>query len=103
MTYNNNISTKRGHLCSYCKPGVTHIIDPSLYPNDVIAKEVEKGKWKCGNCQETEAADLILKTTPNSDRAKEIRAERKKKKNHEMFLQEFQKRAMGVRVTGGKD
>jgi hypothetical protein len=50
----------------------------SVYPNDIIAEKGTKpGKWKCGNCQEKELQDRIIRVTPNSQRAKEIIAERK--------------------------
>jgi hypothetical protein len=51
----------------------THIIDPSIYPNDIIAT---KDKW--GNCIERERQDKIINVTPNSNRACEIIAQAKK-------------------------
>ena len=89
----NNIPTKRAHTCSFCGPGITHIIDPVDYPNDWLATELE-GKWKCGNCIERETQDRIIKVTPNSERAKEILAERAAKQKKEM---EFRKRESEIR------
>jgi hypothetical protein len=70
-----NPPIKRLHTCAYCEPGVIHFIDPSIYKNDVIAKQDSSGKWKCGNCQDREIQDVIIEAAPNSVRAKEIIAE----------------------------
>jgi hypothetical protein len=43
--------------CAYC-PNKLHIIDPKIYPNDVIAQRQEKG-WKCGDCIEEEIQNMI--------------------------------------------
>jgi hypothetical protein len=63
------------HTCAFCGPGITHIINPESYPNDVIAKEDSSGKWKCGNCIDRELQDMMVRVAPNSPRAKEIIAE----------------------------
>jgi len=78
------IPTKRVHTCAFCGPGITHIIDPIDYPNDWLAKPDNQGKWKCGNCIEREFQDMIVRVTPNSDRAKEIIEERKIKQEKEL-------------------
>jgi hypothetical protein len=85
------IPTKRAHLCAFCGPGITHIIDPIDYPNDWLATEQE-GKWKCGNCIEREIQDGIIRVTPNSDRAKEIIAECKEKKKKELQFKDWEAR-----------
>lgn len=72
------VPLQRVHTCAYCK-GKVHLIDSRIYPNDVIAERQEKG-WKCGDCIENEIKDRIVRVTPNSDRAKEIIAERDSKK-----------------------
>jgi hypothetical protein len=48
------------------------------HPNDIIAKKDRLG-WKCGNFQDGEIEDRIIRIIPNSEHAKEIIAERKKK------------------------
>jgi hypothetical protein len=63
------------HTCSFCDPGVTHIIDPSVYPNDIYAEKYKTGRWKYGNCIDLELSEKIVQVTPNSERAKEIIAE----------------------------
>ena len=95
----NNIPTKRAHLCSFCGPGITHIIDPVDYPNDWLAKPDNLGKWKCGNCIEREIGDRIIRVTPNSDRAKEIIAERAAKQKKEL---EFKRLEAQVRKMRGE-
>jgi hypothetical protein len=60
------------HVCAYCSVGVTHFIDPSIYPNDEFAKQDSSGKWKCGNCIDRQTEDIIVHAAPNSPRAKEI-------------------------------
>jgi hypothetical protein len=96
-----NIPTKRAHLCSFCGPGITHIIDPISYPNDTYAHPDNLGRWKCGTCIEREIQDKIVKVTPNSDRAKEIIAERasKQKKELEFKRLEAQVRKMYWRAV----
>ena len=100
-TTTTNIPTKRAYLCSFCGPGITHIIDPVDYPNDWLATKQDNGKWKCGNCIEKEIQDMIVRVTPNSDRAKEIMAERaaKQKKELEFKRLEAQVRKMHGRAT----
>jgi nitrate reductase beta subunit len=93
-----DIPTKRAHLCSFRGPGITHIIDPVDYPNERLATEQE-GKWKCGNCVEREIQDRTIKVTPNSDRAKEILAERKVKQQKEL---EFKRLEAQVRKMYGR-
>jgi len=93
-----NIPTKREHTCSFCGPGITHIIDTVDYPNDWLATEQE-GKWKCGNCIEREIQDRLIKVTPNSDRAKEIIAERAAKQKKEL---EFKRLGAQVRKMRGE-
>lgn len=66
------ITTKRVNTCAYCDIGVTHIIDPSIYPNDEFAKQDSNGKWKCGTCVDRFTQDVIVRADPNSVRAKEI-------------------------------
>lgn len=63
---------KRVAICAYCESGVIHFIDPLMYKNDVIAEQDSNGRWKCGNCQERETQDMIVRAAPNSPRAKEI-------------------------------
>jgi hypothetical protein len=70
---------KKVNTCAFCGPGITHIINPINYPNDIQASPDNLGRWKCGNCIEKELHDRIIKVTPNSDRAKEIIAEAKSK------------------------
>ena len=41
---------RKVHVCNFCTPGVTHIIDPTAYPNDSYAEKTPDGKWRCGNC-----------------------------------------------------
>jgi hypothetical protein len=53
--------TQRVHVCAYCNKGVTHIIDPNVYKNDVIAERQEKG-WKCGNCIEMDIQKKIAES-----------------------------------------
>jgi hypothetical protein len=66
---------KRVNTCAFCGPGITHLIDPSIYPDDIIAKQDKSGKWKCGHCQDRDIKDMIVRGSPNSPRAKEIVAE----------------------------
>jgi hypothetical protein len=94
-----NIPTKRAHICSFCGPGITHIIDPVDYPNDWLAKPDNLGRWKCGNCIEREVQDKIVRITPNSDRAKEIIAERAAKQKKEL---EFKRLEAQVRRMYGR-
>lgn len=103
MRNNNNIPIRRVNTCAYCGPGKVHIIDPSLYSNDVVAKKTKRGDWMCGNCVEREIEDVILRSSPNSARAKEIREERKRKEAHEQFLKRIDTQLRNVRVTGGRD
>jgi hypothetical protein len=65
---------KKAITCAYCGPGITHIIDPTIYANDIYAEGD-----RCGNCIDREWEDKIIRVTPNSQRAKEIIAERKSK------------------------
>jgi hypothetical protein len=95
----NNIPTKRAHLCFFCDPGITHIIDPISYPNDTYAHPDNLGRWKCGTCIEREIQDKIVKVTPNSDRAKEIIAERASKQKKEL---EFKRLEAQVRKMYGE-
>ena len=53
---------QRVHLCWYSSHGITHLIDPRVYKNDVIAKKDANGKWICGTCQEEEIKNMILKS-----------------------------------------
>lgn len=41
---NRRIPARRVNTCDYCGPGITHIIDPIAYPNDVIAEKDKAGK-----------------------------------------------------------
>jgi hypothetical protein len=93
------MTTKRAHLCSFCGPGITHIIDPIDYPNDNYAHPDNLGRWKCGNCIDREIQDRIVRVTPNSDRAKEILAERKVKQQKEL---EFKRWEAQVRKMYGR-
>lgn len=70
------VPLQRVHTCAYCS-GKVHIIDPRSYPNDVMAVKDKLG-WKCGDCIENEIKDRIIRVIPNSDRAKEIIAERER-------------------------
>jgi hypothetical protein len=94
-----NIPTKRAHLCSFCGPGITHIIDPIDYPNDTYAHPDNMGRWKCGNCIEREIQDKIVRVTPNSDRAKEIIAERAAIQKKEL---EFKRMESEIRKMRGE-
>lgn len=53
---------QRVHVCSYCEHGVTHIIDPRVYPNDIIAEKVSNAKWICGNCIENNIKKRIAES-----------------------------------------
>jgi hypothetical protein len=85
---------KKVNTCSFCTPGVTHIINPIDYPNDSLAHPDNLGKWKCGNCIEKELQDKIVKVTPQSNRAKEILRERAIK--HQIEMQK-KKRELEIR------
>ena len=58
------------------------------------AKKMSDGSYKCLICQTEEIQDKIIKVTPNSDRAREIIAEVKKKEKKEL---EFKRREAEVR------
>jgi signal transduction histidine kinase len=87
-----NIPTKRAHLCSFCGPGITHIIDPVDYPNDNLAVLTDQG-WKCGNCVERELDDDFMNTAPYSDpkRYQEIKEKRKKEETTKQQLENSNK------------
>jgi hypothetical protein len=70
-----NPPIKRVQTCAYCGPGIIHLIDPDIYPNDEFAKQDKSGKWKCGNCVDRQTQDIIVRAAPNSPRAREIVAE----------------------------
>jgi hypothetical protein len=65
----------------------------------VVELHSQAGKWKCGNCIEREIQDKIIKVTPNSDRAKEIIAERAAKQKKEL---EFKRLEAQVRKIYGR-
>ena len=81
------VPLQRVHTCAYCS-GKVHIIDPRSYPNDVMAVKDKLG-WKCGDCIDNEIKDRIIRVIPDSDRAKEIIAEReresKKRKLYHLY------------------
>lgn len=60
-------------------------INPALgsncnsFSNDVSDDGMPDGSFKCETCQNEELKDRIVRVTPNSDRAKEISAERNRK------------------------
>jgi hypothetical protein len=89
---------KKVNTCCFCTPGVTHIIDPSVYPNDVIAEKDKSGKWKCGNCQEKELQDRIIRVTPDSERAKEILQERRLKQQKDLAFKQREKEIRRMNV-----
>lgn len=41
---NRRIPARRVNTCDYCGPGITHIIDPIAYPNDIIAEKDKADK-----------------------------------------------------------
>jgi hypothetical protein len=73
------------------------VINTSGDPNDTKAVLTDQG-WKCGNCIERELQDRIVRVTPNSDRAKEIIAERAAKQKKEL---EFKGREAEIRKVYG--
>jgi hypothetical protein len=86
------IPTERVHTCKYCTPGITHFIDHTVYPNDIYAEKDKTGKWKCGNCIDREIQDRIVRVTPNSKRAREIIADRKRKDGKKLQMKMFEAR-----------
>lgn len=88
------IPNRRVNTCAYCGPGITHLIDPSIYPNDIIAT-----KDKCGNCIEREIQDKIVKVTPNSARAREIKVQRKKEEEKKLQFKMYQEKIKNM--SGG--
>jgi hypothetical protein len=56
-----------------------------MLPEDIRdAKKMPDGSYKCLTCQTEEIQDMIVRVTPNSDRAKEIIAERAAKQKKEL-------------------
>ena len=90
------IPTEKVHTCSYCTPGVTHIIDSTRYPNDILAHKDDKGKWLCGNCIERELEDRIIRVTLESERAKQILEDRKREENKKFQMRIFEAKIRGM-------
>ena len=65
------------------------------------AKKMPDGSYKCLTCQTEEIQDMIVRVIPNSDRAKEIIAERaaKQKKDLDFKRREAQARKMYGRAV----
>ena len=57
------------------------------------------GSYKCQTCQTEKIQDRIVRVTPNSDRAMEIIAERKKEEEKKL---QFKMREAEVRKMGGR-
>jgi hypothetical protein len=74
-----------------------------ILPEDMWgAKKMPDGSYKCLTCQTEEIQDRIVKVTPNSQRAKEILAERaaKQKKDLEFKRMDIEIRKMSNRIVG---
>jgi hypothetical protein len=63
------------------------------------AKKMPDGSYKCLTCQTEEIQDMIVRVTPNSDRAKEIIAERAAKQKKDL---DFKRREAQVRKMYGR-
>jgi hypothetical protein len=96
----NKGNTYRIQTCKYC---IDYKGEPKPIPPEDMwgAKKMPDGSYKCLTCQTEEIQDRIIKVTPNSDRAKEIIAERaaKQKKELEFRRLEAQVRKMYGRAT----
>lgn len=69
------------------------LLIPSKHvPNDIYAEKDKTGKWKCGNCIDREIQNRIIIVTPNSNRAHEIIAERKKEEGRKLKMKMFEAR-----------
>ena len=76
--------TQKVKTCSYCTDykGHSKIILPEKLPDAI---RMPNGSYKCQICQNEELKDRIVRVIPNSDRAKEILAEREIKKNRRVI------------------
>ena len=50
------------------------------------------GSYKCLTCQTEEIQDMIVRVTPNSDRAKEIIAERREREKRKLEFKNWEAR-----------
>jgi hypothetical protein len=89
---------KKAHICAYCS-NKTHIIDPSIYPNDKYAIITNENKWKCGNCQDREMEDIELSITPYSEKAQEIKAKRKQEEINKQKIGMLERRLNSGYIT----
>ena len=79
----NKGNTYRIETCKYCTDYKGR--PKPILPEDIRdAKKMPDGSYKCLTCQTEEIQDMIVRVTPNSDRAKEIIAERAAKQKKEL-------------------
>ena len=69
-----------------------------ILPEDMQdAKKMPDGSYKCLTCQTEEIQNRIVKVTPNSDRAKEILAERKI--SGKLWIQRYEKATCAIEIN----
>ena len=84
--------------CKYCRDYKGR--PKPILPEDMWdAKKMPDGSYKCLTCQTEEIQDMIVRVTPNSDKAKEIIAERKEVERKSL---EFKRREAQVRKMYGR-
>jgi hypothetical protein len=94
----NKGNTYRIQTCKYCTDYKGR--PKPVLPEDMQdAKKMPDGSYKCLTCQTEEIQDRIIRVTPNSDRAKEIIAERAAKQKKDL---EFKRREAQVRKMYGR-
>lgn len=61
--------------CSFCTDDDGHTKTGFIFPEDTLAYREADGRWKCGTCVQNDLKMKIVSVTPNSIRAREIKAE----------------------------
>ena len=95
----NKGNMSRIETCKYC---TDYKGQPKpILPEDMWgAKKMTDGSYKCLTCQTEELQTKILKVTPNSQRAQEIRSERQLKEHKELQLKMFEDKIRKMSGTG---
>jgi hypothetical protein len=79
--------------CKYC---LDYKGDPKpILPEDMVGTiRMPDGSYKCHQCQTEEIQDKIIAVTPQSERAKEIIADRKREENKRIQFKNWEAKIM---------